>query len=51
MKVGIIGAGGYAGGELLRLLSRHPEVGEIVAGFFVIAALWLGIIYLMAALS
>ena len=32
MKVGILGAGGYAGGELLRLLSGHPEVGEIVAG-------------------
>jgi LysW-gamma-L-alpha-aminoadipyl-6-phosphate/LysW-L-glutamyl-5-phosphate reductase len=32
MKVGIIGAGGYAGGELLRLLSGHPEVSEIVAG-------------------
>src|SRR5437667_183495 len=32
MKVGIIGAGGYAGGELLRLLSGHPEVREIVAG-------------------
>ena len=32
MKVGIIGAGGYAGGELLRLLLGHPEVGEIVAG-------------------
>ena len=32
IKVGVIGAGGYAGGELLRLLSGHPEVGEIVAG-------------------
>ena len=32
MKVGIIGAGGYAGGELLRLLLGHPEVREIVAG-------------------
>src|SRR5258708_17535538 len=32
MKVGIIGAGGYAGGELLRLLTGHPEVSEIVAG-------------------
>src|SRR5260221_2737224 len=32
MKVGIIGAGGYAGGELLRLLLGHPEVSEIVAG-------------------
>ena len=27
-----MGAGGYAGGELLRLLLGHPEVGEIVAG-------------------
>lgn len=32
MKVGVVGAGGYAGGELLRLLLSHPEVGEIVAG-------------------
>src|SRR5260221_13427908 len=32
MKVGIVGAGGYAGGELLRLLLTHPEVKEIVAG-------------------
>ena len=32
MKAGIIGAGGYAGGELLRLLLGHPEVGEILAG-------------------
>ena len=32
MKVGIVGAGGYAGGELLRLLLTHPEVSEIVAG-------------------
>lgn len=26
IKVGIVGANGYTGGELLRLLSRHPEV-------------------------
>ena len=26
MKVGIVGASGYTGGELLRLLLRHPEV-------------------------
>jgi len=32
VRAGIIGAGGYAGGELLRLLLGHPEVGEIVAG-------------------
>jgi len=32
MNLGGSGAGGYAGGELLRLLSGHPEVGEIVAG-------------------
>ena len=32
MKVGIVGAGGYAGGELLRLLLSHPQVREIVAG-------------------
>jgi N-acetyl-gamma-glutamyl-phosphate/LysW-gamma-L-alpha-aminoadipyl-6-phosphate reductase len=32
MKVGIVGAGGYAGGELLRLLLGHPDVSEVVAG-------------------
>jgi len=32
MKVGIVGAAGYAGGELLRLLLGHPDVSEIVAG-------------------
>ncbi len=32
MRVGVVGAGGYAGGELLRLLLGHPEVPEIVAG-------------------
>lgn len=32
MRVGVIGAGGYAGGELLRLLLTHPQVTEIVAG-------------------
>jgi len=25
MKIGVVGASGYAGGELLRLLSKHPE--------------------------
>jgi len=30
MKVGIIGASGYVGGELLRLLLRHPDV-EVTA--------------------
>ena len=25
MKIGIMGASGYAGGELLRLLLPHPE--------------------------
>lgn len=33
MKVGVIGASGYAGGELLRLLSAHPhfQVSEVTA--------------------
>ncbi|HET7248917.1 MAG TPA: N-acetyl-gamma-glutamyl-phosphate reductase [Gemmatimonadales bacterium] len=31
MKIAVIGAGGYAGGELLRLLSQHPDVTELVA--------------------
>ncbi|NBU93965.1 MAG: N-acetyl-gamma-glutamyl-phosphate reductase, partial [Actinobacteria bacterium] len=25
MKIGVVGASGYAGGELLRLLSKHPK--------------------------
>ncbi|MDE5549890.1 MAG: N-acetyl-gamma-glutamyl-phosphate reductase, partial [Bacteroidaceae bacterium] len=29
IKVGILGAAGYTGGELIRLLLNHPEV-EIV---------------------
>ena len=32
LRIGIVGAAGYAGGELLRLLLSHPEVREIVAG-------------------
>lgn len=32
MKVGVIGAAGYAGGELLRVLLDHPKVDDIVAG-------------------
>jgi N-acetyl-gamma-glutamyl-phosphate/LysW-gamma-L-alpha-aminoadipyl-6-phosphate reductase len=32
LRIGIVGAGGYAGGELIRLLLTHPEVREIVAG-------------------
>jgi N-acetyl-gamma-glutamyl-phosphate/LysW-gamma-L-alpha-aminoadipyl-6-phosphate reductase len=32
MRVGIVGAGGYAGGELLRLLLGHPAVTEVVPG-------------------
>ena len=31
MRVAVVGAAGYAGGELLRLLLQHPEVGELVA--------------------
>ena len=31
MKVTVIGAGGYAGGELLRLLEQHPDVTDLVA--------------------
>jgi N-acetyl-gamma-glutamyl-phosphate/LysW-gamma-L-alpha-aminoadipyl-6-phosphate reductase len=32
LRIGIVGAAGYAGGELLRILLTHPEVREIVAG-------------------
>ena len=31
LRAGIVGAAGYAGGELLRLLLTHPEVREVVA--------------------
>jgi len=31
LRVAVIGAAGYVGGELLRLLLAHPEVGEVVA--------------------
>ena len=31
MKAAVIGAAGYAGGELLRLLLGHPEIGECIA--------------------
>ena len=31
MKVAVVGAAGYAGGELLRLLYQHPQVREVVA--------------------
>jgi N-acetyl-gamma-glutamyl-phosphate reductase common form len=31
MRVAVIGAGGYVGGELLRILLQHPEVTECVA--------------------
>lgn len=31
MRAAVVGAGGYAGGELLRLLLAHPEVGSVVA--------------------
>lgn len=31
MNVAVIGAAGYAGGELLRLLLQHPEVTECIA--------------------
>ncbi|MEW1724330.1 N-acetyl-gamma-glutamyl-phosphate reductase [Streptomyces sp. NPDC093109] len=30
LAVGVVGAGGYAGGELCRLLLNHPHVGRIV---------------------
>ena len=32
LRIGIVGAAGYAGGELIRLLLSHPEVREVVAG-------------------
>jgi N-acetyl-gamma-glutamyl-phosphate/LysW-gamma-L-alpha-aminoadipyl-6-phosphate reductase len=31
MRVAVVGAAGYAGGELLRLLLQHPEVDECIA--------------------
>ncbi len=31
LRVTVIGAAGYVGGELLRLLLQHPELGDVVA--------------------
>ncbi len=31
MRIAVVGAAGYAGGELLRLLYQHPEVRDLVA--------------------
>lgn len=31
MRVAVIGSAGYVGGELLRIVLQHPEVGECVA--------------------
>jgi N-acetyl-gamma-glutamyl-phosphate reductase common form len=31
LRVSVIGAAGYVGGELLRLLLQHPEVGDLLA--------------------
>lgn len=31
MKVAVVGAAGYVGGELLRLILQHPDVTEVVA--------------------
>ncbi len=31
MKIAVVGAAGYAGSELLRILLQHPEVTELVA--------------------
>jgi N-acetyl-gamma-glutamyl-phosphate reductase common form len=31
LRIAVIGAAGYAGGELLRLLLQHPQTGELVA--------------------
>lgn len=31
MKAAVVGAGGYAGGELIRLLLQHPEVNHLQA--------------------
>ena len=31
MKVAVVGAAGYVGGELLRLVLQHPDISEVVA--------------------
>ncbi len=31
MKVAVVGAAGYVGGELLRLLLQHPDITEVIA--------------------
>ena len=34
IKAGIVGGTGYTGVELLRLLSRHPNVKVCASGFY-----------------
>ena len=36
VKIAVAGASGYAGGELLRLLLAHPEVGMVYADLEVV---------------
>ena len=31
MRVAVVGASGYAGGELLRLIAGHPELDLVMA--------------------
>src|ERR1700691_4824599 len=45
MKVGIDGASGYAGAELLRLCAGHPELEVVVAGADSQAGLPVGSVY------
>src|SRR5580658_2898866 len=45
VKVGVIGASGYAGAELLRLLVGHPELDVVLAQAESAAGSQLGVLY------
>src|SRR5271165_290199 len=51
MKVGIAGASGYTGAELLRLCAGHPDLDVVLAGADTQAGQLLGALYPSLALA